>query len=79
MMFPLKSNQVQCAIYCQSSYGPTFGGGHDFRIYDQSNANSSSYSNFDYSYENRTGYEKTTVLAGAYNFTVKELEVFSVV
>jgi len=33
------------SIYCNSSYGPTFGGGHDIYISDQSNSNNNSYSN----------------------------------
>ncbi len=37
-------------IYCNSSYGPTFGGGHDLHIADKSNTNTSSYSNLGYSY-----------------------------
>ena len=32
------------AIYASSSYGPTFGGGYDFYISDQSNMNLNSYS-----------------------------------
>jgi hypothetical protein len=44
-----------------------------------SNANSANSSNVNDSYDNWTGYENTTVLAGARNFMVKELEVFSVV
>jgi hypothetical protein len=79
IMFPLKLSQVQYAIHCSSSWGPRFGAGCDLDISDQSNANGSSYSSFDYSYENRTEYEKTTVLAGASNVALKEIEVFSVV
>jgi len=37
-------------IYCNSSYGPTFGGGHDLHIADRSNTNTSSYSNLGHSY-----------------------------
>lgn len=40
----------QYAIYKLPSYGPTFGGGHDFNIVDNSNASTSSYTNIGYTY-----------------------------
>ena len=33
----------QYAIYCGASYGPTFGGGNDIYVHDNSNSNKSSY------------------------------------
>jgi hypothetical protein len=39
--YPIVKN-YQYAIYCHPSYGPTFGGGHDIRVYDNSNSNKSS-------------------------------------
>ena len=42
--YPIVQNH-QYAIYCNSSYGPTFGGSHDFNVKDNSNANTSSYVN----------------------------------
>jgi len=68
------------SIYCHSSYGPTFGGGHDIYIANNSNQNSTSYSNLCHSYA-LTGYTNATTqadsfLAGAYNFQVTEIEVF---
>ena len=43
---------AQNAIYCRADYGPTFGGGHDIHICDNSNTTQSSYSYFYYSYKN---------------------------
>jgi len=64
------------AIFSYSGYGPTFGSGHDFYLCDNCNSTGSSYSNLG------TGYaapKDTSMLAGAYNFTVKDYEVFQVV
>ena len=47
----MKINQnLQNAIYCAPSYGPTFGGGHDFYISPSSNVNINSYSNLGHTY-----------------------------
>jgi hypothetical protein len=40
--FPI-ANSYGYAINCTSSYGPTFGSGHDLHISDNSNSNTSSY------------------------------------
>jgi hypothetical protein len=66
------------AIRCISSYGPTFGGGHDIHLSDGCDTNTTSYTDFGYSYANPTGIEGKSVLAGERNFTVKEVEVFSI-
>ena len=60
-------------INCNSSYGPTFGGGHDFYICNNCNTSNSSYNNSDYSY-NTIG--KKNAMAGTYNFLVKDYEVY---
>jgi len=65
------------SIYCKSGYGPTFGGGHDLYICSNCNSVGSSYSSFPNSYTDSLGYKNTT-FAGAYNFTVSEIEVFRV-
>ena len=62
-------------IYCGSGYGPTFGGGHDFYLNNNCNVNSSSYNNSDNSYET---YGKKCVMAGTYNFYVKNYEVYKI-
>jgi len=57
----------QYAVYCNQSYGPSFGGGHDLRIQpignNNSNCSKSSYSKID--------------ISG--NFTVENYEVFQVI
>ena len=62
-------------IRCHSSYGPSFGGGYDFYICDNCNTSYSSYNNSDHSYET---YGKKCVMAGTYNFYVKDYEVFQI-
>ncbi|ETO03404.1 hypothetical protein RFI_34006 [Reticulomyxa filosa] len=66
---------VQYAVYHCASTGPRFGGGHDFHIADQCNTNNGNYSNAGNSYNCPSD---QNLLAGAYNFTVKELEVYKV-
>jgi len=56
-----------------ASYGPTFGGGHDFYLCHSCNTTTSSYSNAGNSYSCP---RSNIFLAGTYNFMVKEYEVF---
>mmetsp|Transcript_7087 Transcript_7087/g.6342 ORF Transcript_7087/g.6342 Transcript_7087/m.6342 type:complete len:127 (+) Transcript_7087:1231-1611(+) len=67
------------AIYGYSTYGPSFGGGHDLYISDNCNTNNGCYSNFNHTYDakDQSG-NNQSALAGAYNFTVEEIEVFHV-
>lgn len=67
----------QQAIYCHSSYGPTFGVGHDLHIYNNSNITYVSHSTFPRSYLDTTGYGRNT-FAGASTFKVVDIEVFQV-
>ena len=65
------------AIYKHSSYGPVFGGGRDIIIHNNANSNTNSYTYFGYSYSVPSGVQdKKTILAGTYNFTPDEVEVF---
>ncbi|KAL9962007.1 hypothetical protein ACROYT_G031059 [Oculina patagonica] len=65
------------AIYRHSSYGPTFGGGHDIYIGDNANSNTNSYTYFGVSYSLPSGVQdRFTILAGTYKFTPDEVEVF---
>ena len=65
------------AIYKSSSYGPTFGGGHDIKIVNNANSNTNSYTNFGSSYSVPSGaQDKKTILAGTFKFTPDEVEVF---
>ena len=64
-------------MYCNDGYGPTFGGNFDLYIAANANANNTSYSTLGYVYKTLTS-GNSTYLAETYNFTVKEIEVFSV-
>ena len=73
---PLKTAAAQSGIYNNRDSGPTFGGGHDLYLCGGANATSNSYSNLNHSYECSSHITAKTFLAGSYNFTVSELEVF---
>jgi len=65
------------AIFRYSSYGPTFGGGHDIRIYNNANGNTNSFTGFGYSYSVPSGVrDQYKILAGTNHFTPDEVEVF---
>ena len=71
------------AIYCNSSYGPSFGEsitGDDILIHSDSNTNKSSLCNFSSSYKHADYQYETekarSILAGSYNFQTLEIEVF---
>jgi len=85
--YPVKLNNTlggSYAIYSNPYYGPTFGGGHDFYISDQSNLNINSYSNLGHSYQlpftnfSYGSTEANSFLAGSYNFQTLEIEVYSI-
>jgi hypothetical protein len=61
------------AIYCNLSYGPTFGGGHDIYICSDSNSGGGMYSNLGHSYNGSPDY-----FTGSQNFLTSEIEVFKV-
>ena len=78
---------VQYGAYNQAGYGPTFGGGHDFYISDNSHINNNaSYFNFGHSYNNNgkyaTGQASYAAFSGSttgqFYAKVKEWEVFEV-
>jgi len=64
-------------IYDRDDYGPTFGGGHDINVANDSNINTTSYTNFPHSYTDSTGVGKGTFTT--YNFQCEEVEVYKVV
>jgi hypothetical protein len=74
--FPLVNSSG--AILCYSSYGPTFGTGHDIYAANACNENTSSYTNLGSGYRNDTGLDGKEVLTGEYNFQVTEIEVFTI-
>lgn len=70
--------KAACAIYCDSSHGPSFGQGHD--IYIDSSGNSETYSHAvnkydDYSFPSGIN-DQSTILGGSNSFTPDEVEVF---
>ena len=65
------------AIYMMTSYGPTFGAGHDIYIANRANDNVHSFTMFGASYNLPTGAkDRKTILAGTFRFTPDEVEVF---
>ena len=69
------------SIYSCSSYGPTFGGGHDVYIRSYASSNTNSYSKLGYTYSPPSGHSygssfTRSFLAGSYTFKPDEVEVF---
>ena len=77
VMMPLVQNHHH-AIFGQSSYGPTFGSGHDICVADNANRNNTSYTNVGQTYQRPAGQNAQTFLTGARNFQAAEIEVFRV-
>ena len=73
---PLKGTSNQYGIYCNSGYGPSFGGGHDLHIANGANANSNSYSKLGSTYQCPANGNSSSFLADQSNFSVNEVEVF---
>ena len=73
---PLVKDQ-QSAIFCDSSYGPTFGGGHDLHISNNANTSGSSYSYLGNTYQLPTG-QQSTFFTGAQYYNVTDYEVFGI-
>jgi len=78
----LKVNPAQSAVLHSSSYGPTFGGGHDLYVSSLSNTNRDSYMNL-HSYEflnGKSGNEGGKFIVGGTDnkFKTVEIEVFQV-
>ena len=79
LLIPVKFG-VQYSIYCQATYGPTFGGGHDLYIANNSNSTTASYSNLGKRYAfallSYRSTEAKSFLAGSFQFQTSEIEVF---
>ena len=78
---PVKLTQYrnqQHAMYTCSSYGPTFGSGHDIFIRDDAINNQLSYTECGGTYSNPKGYSAGNCgfFTGSYNFTPSDIEVF---
>ena len=75
------SYQRRYSIYSCSSYGPTFGGGHDIRIASNDILNTNSFSELGHTYSPPPGYSPgssstRSFLAGSHTFRPDETEVF---
>lgn len=73
-------NEKEKSIACYASAGPTFGGGHDIYVANESNVNVNSHCKFGYSFR-LSGYEYGSnqakcFLAGSEFFQTDEIEVF---
>jgi hypothetical protein len=73
-------NKHQHAIFCHSEYGPTFGGGHDITIANNSNTTRGSWSNLGSAFKHpqyaQVTNEASTFLAGSHEFQLDEIEVY---
>jgi len=72
---PLRAGAEENAIYCSSSYGPTFGASHDLCIPNAPNSNNG-YVSLNNTYKCPTGQNANTFLTGSQKFRVNEMEVF---
>jgi len=72
---PLIAGKEGKAIWCNSGYGPTFGGGPDFCIPNAPNS-SNCHVNLNNTYQCPTGQNNANFFTGAQNFTIAEMEVF---
>ena len=78
---PGRDNSMSHSIYSSSSYGPTFGGGHDIHISNYASSNTNSYSNLGLTYSPPSGYSygstfAQSFMAGSLSFTPDEVETF---
>ena len=76
---PTKMPRIQNdmgGIYCNDSYGPTFGSGHDLHISGNANVNTPSSTYLSNSYQCPAGQNCYTFLAGDQYFPVADYEVF---
>ena len=75
----VKLSQSSFAIYSRSYFGPAFGchWGCDLLITNNANQRLNSFTNFGTSYSLPNGVtDRRTILAGTYNFSPDEVEVF---
>jgi hypothetical protein len=80
--FALKADRKQFAIFCEPTYGPTFGSySADIVIHMNCHIEGSDASTggFGTTYLNETRFTSGAVLTGSPKFTVKEIEVFEIV
>ena len=78
---PVKLTQYQnqqYAVYRCSSYGPTFGGGHNIYISDNAKSNQHSYTECGSMYSNPAGYSAghCNFFTGSLYFSPSDIEVY---
>lgn len=69
--FPSKSH----AIYCNPLYGPTFGGGHDLYVSNNSKTSAASFCNFPSEYTDTSGYGRSVMDDGTH-WNADDVEVY---
>ena len=83
--FMIKNEQYEKALYGHSSHGPTFGGGHDILIVDNSNFINGNYCEIGTSFHLPEGlirslHHQQSFLAGSFKqWKVIEIEVYQVI
>jgi hypothetical protein len=77
--YPIQKKHTH-AIYCHSSFGPTFGCGHTINIRENSNANTRSYVRNGNIYNVPAGANGSPSILtdGSNNFQTSEIEVWSI-
>jgi len=75
---PIMKEMTSNAVYITSSYGPSFGSGHDFIVATNSNIDDSSYCYVGETYALPRNSDDPHFLTGSDSFTISEYEVFLV-
>jgi hypothetical protein len=70
---------LEQAICCKASCGPTFGSGHDLHIASCANSITGSYTNLGHTYQLPPGQSAKTFFTGGQNFEAAEVEVYQVI
>jgi len=76
--YPIKSGRENYAIYCNSAYGPTFGGGHDLYVRNSPITYTGSYTNGGHSYK-FPSYPNYQLNDGTKTFKVKDYVVMKAI
>jgi hypothetical protein len=76
--FALMAKEKHRAVFCDSGFGPCFGGGYDIYVSDNCNTNTNSQTGLGSTYSSDTGLKLSIVFTGSGNFQVKEIEVFEI-
>ena len=75
----MKTSNPNNSIFCDPSYGPVFGAGHDILIANNANANANNTSSLGSTYKlDKDPYtiQRESFLAGSYYFQLSEIEVY---